>query len=793
MIDVIKSLNLTDKANSFYKMLYGKRPLTLNEMHLLKNDITKNELIEIINELFQARLITRITPEDSSIVAQYIIVPPFFTIGEIITQIKKSLAGRDDSIMGLENIIDKIFENQSNIELDNIYKDFKKLQDDINNDINTIKQELDKLLDQIEKKEDKLDFLGKFEVELRNIINSELASIVIILLQMKAEFQDKLKNIGISNSQWNSLKDEIKDTLALGIHEKSSELGEIVAEEFKEIKNELKEQQMDILKDRFEQKSVYLGILNMFKTEIDKFHKALLLKKNNLSLDLKSLEKSINTDVIQTFQNLIENASENILCLEEFFQTFLEGYSGISQSAMNEFWSINSIAKFNEEISNIIKKSSEKLVIIVPIIDDFVPINALLNSADTIKIELISSESHNNEVVKSIKNKTNIEFKRLKNNKNFIGLFSDNAGLSLGLYLSLEKDPLRNVVGFGTNNKSMIEFLIPLFSEKREAAKPTKEIQINKAFNFIIENINEIKGKKISSTLQKILDIIFKMKGISLDVLELKLLISKLQNVNRSLDTDWKIYVIEKIKEFNKKFSTLELITPPEFKTPASEGIKEEIELVPLAHAIKLDYLEDAHAMFDLFLEKLEGLKGIDLSKELDKIIEMVIKFQGYSNIVEWKESLSTIDDIPQEPFIEKLREDLNIWKNDLLTPKTTIQTPSEPLNESMNLEDVEYFSPALSEISESIEELPAEIVEEKNIFEIFGEISQNLEHLTGSEISSKLQQIMDITLETKGYSMALKDMRQWISKLRMIKNPLVDEVKFTFKEKLEKWREESS
>ena len=45
----------------------------------------------------------------------------------------------------------------------------------------------------------------------------------------------------------------------------------------------------------------------------------------------------------------------------------------------------------------------------------------------------------------------------------------------------------------------------------------------------------------------------------------------------------------------------------------------------------------------------------------------------------------------------------------------------------------------------------------------------------------------MDITLETKGYSMALKDMRQWISKLRMIKSPLADEVKSTFKEKLDK------
>jgi len=50
----------------------------------------------------------------------------------------------------------------------------------------------------------------------------------------------------------------------------------------------------------------------------------------------------------------------------------------------------------------------------------------------------------------------------------------------------------------------------------------------------------------------------------------------------------------------------------------------------------------------------------------------------------------------------------------------------------------------------------------------------------------------MNIVLETKGYSMALQDMRQWISKLRRIKTPLVDEVKSTFKEKLIKWEQDS-
>ena len=228
MTEFLKSLSLSDKATSLYQELYGKNPLTINEIHLLKPKLSKKELIEIINELFQAKLLIKISSKDTSIVGHYIAVPPFSTVGSIISQIKDTLAGKKDSATKFEPVIDNIFNTQSKIELENIYKDFQRLQNDVNNDITTIKQELKDLLDQIDSKEDKLAFLEKYEEELKNIINSELASIVIILLQMKAEFQEKLKKIGISDTQWNALKDEIKNTLALGVHEKSGELGEIV-------------------------------------------------------------------------------------------------------------------------------------------------------------------------------------------------------------------------------------------------------------------------------------------------------------------------------------------------------------------------------------------------------------------------------------------------------------------------------------------------------------------------------------------------------------------------------------
>jgi len=645
-------------------------------------------------------------------------------------------------------------------------------------------------LDQIDKKEDKLDFLQKYEEELKNIINSELASIVIIVLQMKAEFQEKLKTLGISDTQWNALKNEIKDTLAMGVHEKSSELGEIISEEFKEIRNASELTQVNILKDRFEQKSVYLGILNMFKTEIDKFHKALLMKKNNLDLDMKNLEKVLSVDIANIFQRSIQDAAENINLLENFFLKFLEDSKGSSQIIMENFWPISSKTKISEEILNSLKKSKEEVIVIVPEIDGYIQLKSLNDIADELKIQIISSDAHESEIVKSLPAKKNLEFKRLVNN-NFVGILSDNSYLILGLIQEYEKDPLKNVIGFGTNNKQMIDFLIPIFLEKLEAAKPPKNLQINNNFNYIIRNINDIKGRKISKILQEVIDIAFEMKGISLDVLELKLLTSKLKNVNTPLDNDWKQHVIERIDEFNQKFSNLILAIPPEFRAPAIEVSIDETEIKPLKKDLKLDYADDVNAMFDLFLEKINDLKGTEISSLIENMIEMVIKLQGYSNIIEWKDNLNTIDETLQEPFREKLRDEIINWKTELLTPKTPIESYSIP-SETFKIEEEEYYSPALAELTETTEEKTIDIKEERNIHEIFREISQNLDQLNGSEVSNKLQEIMDIVLETKGYSIALKDIRQWISKLRMVKTPLVDEVLSTFKEKLIKWEQES-
>ncbi|TFG04480.1 MAG: hypothetical protein EU539_10740 [Promethearchaeota archaeon] len=794
MRKLLKSLNLTDEAIEFYLKLYGKNPLTLNEIQTINPDLSRKKLIELINLLFQSKLLMKINPKNSSILGHFLPVPPLFTVISIVEQIKTDLTSNEGMHTKMEAAIEDTFKNRSKIELEKIYKDFQILQRDVHQDIDTIKKELDDLLNEIEEKKKAPDFLKKYEKELQNMINTELASIVIILLHMKAEFQEKLKSVGISNDQWNSLKDEIKDTLAFGIHEKSEELGKIVSDEFEEIRNVIKEN-YDVLKDRFEQKSVYLGILNMFKNEIDKFHKALLLKKNNLNLDIKTLETQLSKEISEIYNKATTDTTTNIVFLETIFKEFFEKYKQFFQ--LDKLWQITSQAKINEEILNLLKKSKKEIIIIVPQIDNFIPLKPLEKYTEDIDMKIISSDSHESDIVKTITKNAKIHFENLKN-KNFIGLKGDDSYLILGIFKDDEIDPLKNIFGFGTNDEQLIEMLSPILSDRVETAKPPNEIQMNRGFNFIIENINTIKGRKISKILQEILDVAYEMDGMSLDLLEIKVLISKLKNVNDILDLEAKQEVVSKIFELNEKVSKMELKIPPELTIPTIEKYEPDLVISDLKKGVKPENVETLLSMFELFSEKVDQIKGKELSKQIESMIDMIFKFQGYTNILEWKNNLKELDEYLQDPIKEKIREDFNHLKEDLLKPLQSVENTqkelkepiqavtNEPLEISAEIED-DYFSPALAEQEKEDNEEKTE-----SVSGIFLQISQNIDTFSGAEISEKLQQIMDIILETKGYSIALKDMRQWISKLRMIKIPLVDDIKTTFKEKLSKWKKEA-
>ncbi|MFW9972919.1 MAG: hypothetical protein ACFFDF_22220 [Candidatus Odinarchaeota archaeon] len=70
-----------------------------------------------------------------------------------------------------------------------------------------------------------------------------------------------------------------------------------------------------------------------------------------------------------------------------------------------------------------------------------------------------------------------------------------------------------------------------------------------------------------------------------------------------------------------------------------------------------------------------------------------------------------------------------------------------------------------------------------------FNSLIQNTGTQNGEELSNELQVIADILLQSHG-AVAVNIIRQWISKLRSIKEPLDDDIKVEFLAELENWKE---
>ena len=421
-----------------------------------------------------------------------------------------------------------------------------------------------------------------------------------------------------------------------------------------------------------------------------------------------------------------------------------------------------------------------------------------------LQLHLISSESHDSKHALAFANKANTEYLQLKNN-NIFAILGDDSYLAFGVYHQTSIKPTFEISGFFTSYKPTLEIIKPLIEEIRNKAKHTKEIEINRGFNEIIENINDYSGKKIGKRLKRLLDVAFKKDGISLDILELKLLIGKLEKSYHPLNDEMKEYVINELNKLNKKFSILELIYPPEFRPPLLETeTKEKIESEIILEDTVIEPLdpEKIDNLFEILLDKIDELKGVEIGEQIDKFIEVILKLQGYSEIIEWKKTLSTVEDMLEEPFKDKIRKDLLSWKNGILQHVSSSSIPSEEkstesfeqsqqitskLETTSSIFEEEYISPGLAQsqygdeagtsTTDDTDKIDPEI--ERN--EIFNKIQTNLGQLSGIEISKLLQNIVDIILETEGYSMALKGIKDWVSKLRMIRTPLEAEIKEDF------------
>jgi predicted transcriptional regulator len=429
-------------------------------------------------------------------------------------------------------------------------------------------------------------------------------------------------------------------------------------------------------------------------------------------------------------------------------------------------------------------------------------------------VTIISSEPHDNKIVLAIKKKPNFEYLRLLRN-NIIAILGDNSYLVFGIFQKIDHNPYFEITGFYTTFKPLIESFIPVISSISSKAKPSREIQINIGFNEIIENINDYPGRKIGKRLKNLLNVAFEKDGISLNILELKLLIGKVENLYTPLSDEMKEYVIDELNRLNTDLSSVELVYPPEFRPPIlEEEVQAESEEILRPEDVEIAPVDPdkINNLFEIFLEKIGELQGEEIVNQIDKFIEVVLNLQGFPQIINWKNRLKNNQEVLNESDKEKIKDDFSRWKFGILNQVqsseesgreqsseiyTSSKSHQSKKDGTTSIFEEEYISPGLSQTqfqsndSSSSESINVDLsIEMKDLFE---KIEVNFSDLNGIDISKKLQNIIDIILETEGYSMSLKDIKDWISKLRKIKKPLNEEIKEDFVIAFFKWKEKYS
>ena len=544
-----KFLNLSIDATQIYLECLGKFPLNFNEICLLKPDFSKDKIESIINELKERNLLKVIEQSPSLGINRYFAIPPFKLLRDGLIELKKFIEKDGYAQKKIEAINETIFFKQNKIEYETIFKEFLSIKQNVENYINLFKKNSETVAStKSEGSEENHEILKKTEQELNNMINSELASIVVALLQLKSELKDKITEAGINNSQWNIIKNSIKDVLALHTHEKAKELNEIITEEFKELSLKLKPISSSFIKNQKEEKGKHFDILNKIQEDIEIMHSDFISKIKDLKIDLKELEKTINFNMSETLQALLNDFLINIEFFDQFLDLILKNYLEKNLSNFEKFNLISNKSKFKAEISQIIRNSKNFVFVIIPKLEDYIKTEDIKNAVNNLQIKIASTDSYESDIVKEIGLIENVEFRRY-NEVNIIGINGDNESVIIGTTSELEKD----VIFISSNYIPLINlFNFTLIKKWEESQPPVNMVLINH-INNILENINTLKGNEISAILKEISDIIVNIEGISLDLLEIKLLTSKLKQIDKLLENSFKTQVIEKIKKLNEE------------------------------------------------------------------------------------------------------------------------------------------------------------------------------------------------------------------------------------------------
>lgn len=670
MEDFLRKLQLSESAIKIYLKSLGKTPLTYYELYSIVPKVSTNEFKEIINDLLNSGLLLKQEKKKKEGLTHYLPIPPILPILNYYENITANLPTIKNSIQELMiNSINEIFKKNKGIELDTILKTFQEIKKDIDEDSIIERQEIEDLVREMEVLKELNKEMLNLHQNIKGVTQKKFSDLIKTINSFKTDLIE-----GINSLEFKKHKQEIIKTVEKIFKVKFesmvkdfiNNLQNLIANKLDETSQLFGNTLKKVYQYREDFKIHLLDMLSNFETKMNKIHELIKENKEDLFGGMKNLEIKIVENLNSIIQNSINEVSslnnpiEHVL--KKYFQKLVS-----SDSTINNIWIINSVTKINEEIQKIINNSKEEITIIIPNLENYLAIEQLKEITSNITIKIASSEAHTNSLVKKFKNINNLTYKTLQNDELILAK-ADNNQIVIGIKQD-SKDILSNFIGIGSNFEPFITLLNPALQSIWEHAYTDTFYATQKA-------------KTKTSTIKP--TTIFTPKVIKKKIvpkIDANTIVRKSFNEGKQLKSDIIIpsdlqdkKEQTKIKNIPKKIPEKQNISPPPLNGQIKDLKKKLQEKVDFLSAVRPKRGDNAAVLIDTALnnliQKINNLKGNEISKELQNIADLILEKKGFSvtlhkiriTINNYKNKITLLDENDKKDIFQEIET----WKQKL-------------------------------------------------------------------------------------------------------------------------------
>ena len=572
-LDLLKQSQLSDNANSLYLSCLGRPELTKGELSVLIPDLSPENFTSVINELMSSNLLIQITSAKPEIPEYYLAILPFTVFLKYFSTISDMISSNQELI---NNSINQVFKGEHKIELNSAFNQFQMLVKEHTEAITSQKKDFEINLGELEKINElnkTLDNLNEIltrindattslHQNIRGITQSQFGNLIQILKTIKTQLGIELNKIDNRKYAYESIKlmeevfsaefqemvDRFTDTIFslvdMEFQNYNNQVNQLIDDSItKKVDEPIRSITNNLGEIKNESKSIVSNMVNRFDSKLEEIKRIILTNKDSLPNNLQNLGNIIKDNVNNLFQDSINKISDLKEPIENLLRQFHVDNPYSKKLSIDNIWLIRSTSKVNEEIQSLIKNSKGEVSVIIPRIEDYLSEKIIKEIPNHLLVKIASSNQPTDSVLTDIINKSNIEF-RILANENIVALMGDHNHVIIGVVNKDSDDSLNNLVGIGSNFKPLVDMLTPIIETSWSAAKPPKlmpatapqpiaqigerlesrvepklgdkiGMEINAAFDNLIEKLNKLQGWEFSNELQKVSDLIFEKAGFS--------------------------------------------------------------------------------------------------------------------------------------------------------------------------------------------------------------------------------------------------------------------------------------